>query len=226
MYNELTNVKDEKIKNLIYNVRGKQVMLDSDVAILYKYETKRLNEVVKRNKERFPENFCFKLNKEEYSFLKSQIATSNEYKENRGGKQKMPYVYTERGIIMMAGLLKSEIAIDTSIKIVEAFVTMKHIFNDNRELLSKIISIENEMKSKFQVYDKQFEEVFNALQKHEELKQRIFFEGQIYDAYNLIIEIIKTAREEIVIIDNYIDETLLSMLSKKEKNVRSDNCNQ
>ena len=113
--NDLTN---EDIKNLIYTIRGKQVMLDSDVAKLYHYETRRINETVKRNTERFPVEFCFQLTSKEYETLKSQIATSNN---TRGGKQKLPYVFTEKGILMLSGLLKNQVAIEVSIKIVEAF---------------------------------------------------------------------------------------------------------
>ena len=115
------NISNEEIKNLIYTIRGKQVMLDSDVARLYHYETRRINETVKRNIERFPIEFCFQLTSQEYEVLKSQIATSNI----RGGKQKLPYVFTEKGIIMLSGLLKNEVAIEVSIKIVEAFVEMR-----------------------------------------------------------------------------------------------------
>ena len=131
----------DSIKNLIYYVRGKQVMLDSDVALLYHYETKRINETVSRNIKRFPEDFYFKLSNEEYSFLKSQIATSNG-KNNihmRGGKQKIPYVFTEKGIIMLSGLLKSDVAVNISVKIVEAFIKMKNFICNNKSLLERVI---------------------------------------------------------------------------------------
>ena len=231
MDNELSIINNN-IQNLIYTIRGKQVMLDSDVAMLYDYETKRINEAVRRNVERFPEEFCFKITNEEYLYLKSQIATSNitdipQY--NRGGKQKLPYVFTEKGIIMLAGLLKNNIAIETSLKIVEAFVEMRKFINTNKNLFERVITIENKMDNKFLSYDNKFEQIFNALQKDENFKQKIFFEGQIYDAYSLIIDIIKKAKFKIVIIDNYIDDSILKMLAKKNKNVEviiltSDNC--
>ncbi|MDO5557511.1 MAG: ORF6N domain-containing protein, partial [Clostridia bacterium] len=129
--NEISNLE---IKNLIYTIRGKQVMLDSDVAKLYNYQTKRINETVSRNKERFPGNFCFKLMKEEYECLKSQIATSNI----QGGKQKLPYVFTEKGILMLSGLLKNEIAIEVSIKIVEAFVEMRKFLMLNGPIFERL----------------------------------------------------------------------------------------
>ena len=132
------NISNEEIKNLIYTIRGKQVMLDSDVARLYHYETRRINETVKRNIERFPIEFCFQLTSQEYEVLKSQIATSNI----RGGKQKLPYVFTEKGIIMLSGLLKNEVAIEVSIKIVEAFVEMRKFISSNGQIFERLTNIE------------------------------------------------------------------------------------
>lgn len=186
-------------------------MLDSDVARLYHYETRRINETVKRNSERFPVEFCFQLTSKEYETLKSQIATSNV----RGGKQKLPYVFTEKGIIMLSGLLKNEIAIEVSIKIVEAFVEMKKFISSNGQLFERLTSVEYKLLE----HDKKFDQVFEQLQHEENIKQKIFFEGQIYDAYSLIIDIIKKANKKILIIDNYIDESVLKMLTKKNKEV-------
>ncbi len=204
-------ISSSEIKELIYNIRGKQVMLDSDVARLYHYETRRINETVKRNSERFPVEFCFQLTSKEYETLKSQIATSNV----RGGKQKLPYVFTEKGIIMLSGLLKNEIAIEVSIKIVEAFVEMKKFISSNGQLFERLTSVEYKLLE----HDKKFDQVFEQLQHEENIKQKIFFEGQIYDAYSLIIDIIKKANKKILIIDNYIDESVLKMLTKKNKEV-------
>lgn len=187
--NELTN---EDIKNLIYTIRGKQVMLDSDVARLYHYETRRINETVKRNIERFPIEFCFQLNSNEYETLKSQIATSNI----RGGKQKLPYVFTEKGILMLSGLLKNEIAIEVSIKIVEAFVEMRKFLSANGQLFERLTNVEYRLLE----HDKKFDEVFNQLQLEENIKQRIFFDGQIYDAYSITVDIIKKANEKLLMI--------------------------
>lgn len=204
-------ISSSEIKELIYNIRGKQVMLDSDVARLYHYETRRINETVKRNSERFPVEFCFQLTSKEYETLKSQIATSNV----RGGKQKLPYVFTEKGIIMLSGLLKNEIAIEVSIKIVEAFVEMKKFISSNGQLFERLTSVEYKLLE----HDKKFDQVFEQLQHEENIKQKIFFEGEIYDAYSLIIDIIKKANKKILIIDNYIDESVLKMLTKKNKEV-------
>ena len=164
--------------------------------------------------------------------MKSQFATSNIEKKiyTRGGKQKIPYVFTEKGIIMLSGLLKNDIAVEVSIKIVEAFIKMRNFINSNRNLLERVITIENKVDKKFNDYDSKFEPIFNELQKDTKFKQKIFFKGQIWDSYELIIDIIKTAQSKIVIIDNYIDDSILKMLQKKNKNVEvviltSQNCN-
>ena len=187
--NEFIN---EDIKNLIYTIRNKQVMLDSDVAMLYHYETKKVNQAVKRNIDRFPERFCFKLTKNEFEILRSQIVTSKIEKydkaERRGGRRDLPYVFTEQGIAMLSGLLKNEIAVQVSIKIMDAFVEMRKFINTNKNLFEKVITIENKMDKKFVEQDKKFDIIFDQLQLDENIKQRIFFDGQIYDAYSIIID--------------------------------------
>lgn len=205
------DLSSEEIKSLIYTIRGKQVMIDSDVARLYHYETRRINETVKRNIERFPAEFCFQLTSKEYETLKSQIATSN----TRGGKQKLPYVFTEKGILMLSGLLKNNVAIEVSIKIVEAFVEMRKFLSSNGQLFERLTNVEYKLLE----HDKKFDQLFDQLQEEENIKQKIFFEGQIYDAYSLMIDIIKKASKKILIIDNYIDDSILKMLTKKKRNV-------
>ena len=214
----LTN---EEIRNLIYTIRGKQVMLDSDVANLYDYTTKNLNKAMKRNFDRFPEDFCFQLTEDEFQDLRFQFGTLNR-KANNGKvtRKYLPYVFTEQGIAMLSGILKSERAISVSINIMRAFVEMRRFIGMNRSLFEKVVTIENKMDKKFTEYDKRFDIVFNQLQLGENIKQKIFFEGQIYDAYSLIVEIIKRANEKILIIDNYIDDSVLKMLSKKKMGVR------
>ena len=227
LINEKVNVvkyEIENITNLIYTIRGKQVMLDSDVAMLYHYPTKRINETVRRNIERFPENFCFKLNESEAENLRSQIATSSLEKENYGGRRYLPYVFTEQGIAMLSGLLKNDIAIQVSINIMNAFVEMRKFIATNGSVFKRLTNIEYkilEQNKMLTEHEKKFEKVFDELQKNEkiEFKQSIFFDGQIYDAYSLIIDIIKRAKQKILIIDNYIDDNILKMLSKKNKNV-------
>ena len=225
----VVNNETENIKNLIYNIRGKQVMLDSDVAMLYHYPTKRINETVNRNKKRFPENFCFQLTELDIENMRSQIATASKPFENKfRNKKHLPYAFTEQGIAMLSGLLKNDIAIQVSINIMNAFVEMRKFILLNGEVFQEI----NTIKGKLLEYDKKFDVVFNELQnnKEKEFKQKIFFGGQIYDAYSLIIDIIKKAKNKILIIDNYIDDNILKMLSKKNKNVEvviltSQNCN-
>lgn len=208
----------DRIKNLIYNVRGKQVMLDSDVAMLYQCETRIVNQAVKRNIDRFPERFCFRLTMDELENLKSQnVISSLVGEKSYGGRRKPPTVFTEQGIAMLSGLLKNDIAVQVSINIMDAFVEMRKFIVNNGQLFSRLTSIEYKLLE----HDKKFDEVFNELQKKEENKfqQQIFYNGQIYDAYSLIIDIIKSAKSKIIIIDNYIDDSILKMLSKKEKNV-------
>lgn len=208
----------DNIKNLIYTIRGQQVMLDSDVAMLYHYETKNINKAMKRNKDRFPEDFCFQLTNEEVENLKFHFGTSSLKTENSyGGRRKLPYVYTEQGISMLSGILKNEIAIQVSISIMRAFVEMRKFITLNGKVFQEI----NTMKNKLLEHDEKFDIVFDELQnkKEEEFNQKIFFDGQIYDSYSLIIDIIKTAKSKILIIDNYIDDSILKMLSKKNKDV-------
>ena len=218
MENENLIIKDdisnEEIKNLIYTIRGKQVMLDSDVADMYCCETKYVNRVVKRNIERFPEEFCFQLNEEEFKVLRCQFVTLNE--NGRGQHRKyLPYVFTEQGIAMLSALLKSDIAVKVSINIMKAFIEMRKFLMDNGQIFERLTKVEYKLLE----HDKKFNEVFNQFQLEENIKQKIFFEGQIYDAYSLIIDIIKKAKKKILIIDNYIDESVLKMLAKKNNNV-------
>ena len=222
----------ENIKTLIYTIRGKQVMLDSDVAMLYHYTTKRINETVSRNKKRFPKIFCFQLNTNEYEMIKSQFMTTEQnnntdfslrsqfatlnIESNRGKHRKyLPYVFTEQGIAMLSGLLKNEIAIQVSINIMNAFVEMRKFLMQNGNIFERLTSVEYKLIE----HDKKFDNIFNKLQLEDNIKQRIFFNGQIFDAYSLIIDIIKRAKKKIVIIDNYIDDSILKMLIKKNKNV-------
>lgn len=217
------------IKKLIYTIRGKQVMLDSDVAMLYKYETKKINQTVKRNIERFPEKFCFQLTEDEVNSNWSQIVTSSNKENNKHrGKKYLPYAFTEQGIAMLSGLLRNEIAIQVSINIIDAFVEIRKFINQNGQIFERLTNVEYKLIE----HDNKINEAFNELQKHRkiEFKQKVFFKGQIYDSYELIIDIIKSANKKITIIDNYIDDTILKMLQKKNKNVEviiltSQNCN-
>ena len=225
---DIVKYEVDNIKDLIYYIRGKQVMLDSDVAMLYHYETKNINKAMKRNIERFPEDFCFQLTEKEVKNLRFQIGTLNK-KINNGEvtRKYLPYVYTEQGISMLSGVLKNNTAIKISINIMRAFIEMRKFISTNAQVFERLTSVEYKLLE----HDNKFNQVFNELQKNkkEEFKQKIFFKGQIWDSYELIIDIIKKAKEKIVIIDNYLDDTILKMLQKKNKNVEvilltSQNC--
>ena len=210
------NISNEEIKNLIYTIREKQVMLDSDVARLYHYTTKNINKAVKRNLDRFPEDFCFQLTESEFQDLRFQIGTLNK-KVNNGEvtRKYLPYAFTEQGISMLSGVLRNEIAVKVSISIIRAFVEMRRFLSVNGQLFERLTNVEYKLLE----HDKKFNQVFAQLQHEDNIKQKIFFEGQIYDAYSLIIDIIKKANRKILIIDNYIDDSVLKMLTKKNEKV-------
>ena len=198
-------IKDKKIENMIFEVRGVQVMVSSDVATLYQIETKRLNQVIKRNIDRFPSTFCFQLTDEEIDrlSLRSQFATLNKSNNLRGQHYKyLPYVLTEQGIMMLSGLLKSDIAVKINIQIIDAFVKMRRYFANNFNTNELLLNHEN----RIQLLE-------NTLDSFKEQKiKKIFFEGQIYDAYSILVDILNKARTEIIIIDNYASKELLDIL--------------
>ena len=209
----------DKIESLIKVIRGQQVMLDRDLAALYGVEVKRLNEQVKRNIKRFPKDFMFQLTKEEC--LRSQFATLNE---GRGQHLKyMPYVFTENGVAMLSSVLRSDTAIEVNIRIMRAFTSMRHFLQNNAEVFQRLSTLEYhqlEMQQHLQESDKRIEEVFRRLDEgNAKPKQGVFYNGQIYDAYNFVSDLIKSARKRIILIDNYVDETVLTLLDKREDGV-------
>ena len=197
-------LKEElNIENMIYEIRGKQVMLDSDLARLYECTngTKTINQAVKRHINKFPERYMFQLTKSEYDNLKSQFGTSslNTY----GGVRKMPYAFTEQGVAMLATILKTPVADIVSMKIIDAFVYMKRYLSfENKN--SIILNHEERILK--------LEESFDKLNEKEKINA-IFYEGQIYDAYSLLIDIFKEAGKEIIIVDNYADKSILDMIT-------------
>ena len=208
----LVIIDNREIQNMIYTFRGKQVMLDSDLAELYQVTTGRLNEQVKRNLNRFPSQFMFQLTDDEYTFLISQFAIS---KKRRGGRRTSPYVFTEQGIAMLSAVLKSDIAVDVSIKIMDTFVGMRNFLLSNKEMFARLDRVELKQLET----DKKLEEVFNYIATNTEVKQNIFFNGQIYDAFSFIVELIQKAKKEIILIDNYVDINTLNVLCKKNQGV-------
>ena len=203
------------IENMIYEIRGKQVMFNSDVARLYNVETKRINEVIKRNINRFPEEFCFQITIEELEKLssRSQIATLNKSNNYRGYNIKyLPYVLTEQGIMMLSGLLKSDIAVKVNVQIIDAFVKMRKYISNNLYQNEKIlINHENRLLM--------LEESFDKLNEKEKINH-IFYEGQIYDAYSLLIDILSKSKEEVIIIDNYAGKELLDIIKDIKQNIK------
>ena len=206
--NNTIDKDDINIENLIYEVRGKQVMLDSDLARLYHTETKRINEAVNRNKSKFPERFCFRITESEYSFLKSQIATS------KGGSRKGHTVFTEQGVSMLATILKTDVATKVSIAIMDAFVAMRKYISSNL-LEQKYI---NNMVLEHDSQIKLLQSTFNKLEGKKKVNE-IYFDGQIYDAYSKIQDIFKEAKKDLIIIDGYADNTILDIIKRLKVNV-------
>ncbi|PIN70545.1 DNA-binding protein [Candidatus Woesearchaeota archaeon CG11_big_fil_rev_8_21_14_0_20_43_8] len=218
---------DEKIKNKIHTIRDQQVMLDSDLAELYGIETKTLNRAVKRNIGRFPEHFMFKLTDLESDALWFQngILEKNEYLRyqngtsslGHGGRRNLPHVFTEQGVSMLSGILRSKTAIIVSIQIMDAFVAMRHFISKNVDLFRRLDSIER----KHIEYDGKFEEIFDAIESKELIKkQGIFYNGQVFDAHRFISDLIRCAKKSIILVDNYIDDSVLTLFSKKKKDVK------
>lgn len=212
--NELL-INDIKVEDLIYEIRGKQVMLASDVAKLYQVETFRINEVVKRNLNRFPEEFCFQLTLKEANDLssRSQFAILNKNGNKRGYNIKyLPYVFTEHGVMMLSGLLKSEIAAKVNVAIIKAFVAMRKYIASNT-LETRVSNIETKLID----YDHKFDLIFEKMDN--EKIHHLFFDGQIYDAYSLLCDILNEARDSIILIDNYLDKSVLDVLAKIDQSV-------
>jgi len=211
------------IQQKIYTIRGIQVMLDKDLAAFYGIETRTLNQAVKRNIERFPSDFMFQLSKAEFDAVKSDevlISQSVISKETRGGRQKLPFVFTEQGVAMLSGILKSETAVKMSIQIISAFVAMRKFIINNAQLFQRIDTVEKRQLKHEMKTDERFEKVFDALQKDKlDPKQGIFFDGQIFDAHKFVSDLIRKAEKSILLIDNYVDDTVLELFSKRKKNV-------
>lgn len=221
----LVIVHNKEIQSMIYTFRGRQVMLDSDLAMLYQVTTSNLNKAMKRNIARFPERFCFQLTENEYENLRFQNGISS-LTNNYGGRRYMPYVFTEQGIAMLSAVLKSDIAVEVSLKIMDSFVEMRKFLISNQELFSRLDKVElrqidfgKKIDSKNADTDKKLEEVFDYIATTKEVKQKIFFNGQIYDAFSLMVEIVEKAEKELILIDNYVDVNTLNILSKKKDGV-------
>ena len=214
------------IQKRIYTIRGVQVMLDSDLAKFYGTETKLLNRAVKRNRERFPEEFMFQLTEYEYEGIRSQLLIlkdsenlrfQNGTSSGHGGRRYYPYVFTEQGVAMLSGVLRSETAVKMSIQIIKAFVAMRRLIASNAQIFQRLDTLEIKQ---FET-DQKIDHVLNAMENKEiQPKQGIFFDDQIFDAYKFVADLIRTAQRSITIIDNYIDDTVLTHLTKRNNGVK------
>ena len=216
MQDGIINVSN--LKSLIYVIRDFPVMIDSDLAILYQVETGALNRAVKRNIKRFPEEFCFQLTNDENQNLKSQNVTSSST-DTHGGRRTNAYAFTEQGIAMLSAILRSDIAINVSINIMKAFVEMRHFISNNALLFEKISDVELKQLEYQKKTDHKLDIIFNHISTNEENHQKIFFDGQIYDAFSFIIELIEKASNDIKLIDNYVDIDTLNILRRKSPGV-------
>ena len=215
-----SEITTKEIESRILTIRNQQVMIDRDIAELYGVETRRLNEQVKRNSERFPEEFCFQLTKEETESIssKSQIATLNVSGNLRGSNiKKMPFAFTEQGVAMLSTVLKSDTAVSMSIQIMKAFVAMRKFMLINAQVFQRLDNIEKHQIST----DSKINELFDKMDKYKiDDTQGIFFQGQIFDAYAKFESFIAQAQKEIILIDNYVDLSILERFSKKKPNVK------
>ena len=223
-----------KIEEMIFTIRGVQVMLDSDLAMLYGVETRALNQAVKRNISRFPEDFMFQLTMEEANASRSQFVTLNinptssksqnvTLNTTRGQNIKYrPYVFTENGVAMLSSVLRSQTAIEVNIRIMRAFTSMRHFLASNAQVFQRLEVIEHhqlELAAHQADTDHRIEEVFQLLESGQQPAQGIFFDGQIFDAYTFVSDLIRSAKKSIVLFDNYVDDTVLAMLDKRGEKV-------
>ena len=233
--NEIIQI--DSVKNRILTIRGVQVMRDSDLAEMYGVETKNLNRAVSRNEERFPAKFRFQLTQIEFDeyekSLRFQFGTSKKddslrlqietSKEKRGGRRYLPFVFTEQGVSMLSAVLRSETAVKVSIQIIDAFVEMRKFISQNANLFQRISNIEQKQIAddiKQIETDNKIDAILDALEdKSIKPKQGIFYDGQVFDAYIFIADLIKSAKKSILLIDNYVDETVLQLFTKRKKNV-------
>ncbi|MEY4003813.1 MAG: hypothetical protein RIT07_1855 [Bacteroidota bacterium] len=202
----------QNIESRIFNLRGQQVMLDSDLAEMYQTETKYINRAVHRNPSRFPSAFAFQLTDEEWKSIRFQIGTS---RATHGGRRKVPTVFTEQGVSMLSAVLNTAVAIDVSIQIIQAFVAMRRTLGNLHGLLQRLEGLEIKQLQT----DSKLELILSALETNTSPKQGVFFEGQLFDAHVFASNLIKKANKSLILIDNYVDETSLLLLSKRKKGV-------
>ncbi|KAE9533390.1 DNA-binding protein [Ursidibacter arcticus] len=203
------------IETRIFTIRDVQVMLDVHLAELYQVETKVFNQAVKRNLERFPEAFRFQLTKSEWEILRSQFVTSNEDLEKGKYRRYMPYAFTEQGIAMLSAVLRSDVAVQVSIKIMQTFVQMRHTLLNNIAVVKRLENVERKQLE----MSGQLEQVFSALEANKPQTQGIFFDGETFNAYTFVSDLVRKAKSSIILIDNYIDDTVLTLFNKRRTSV-------
>ncbi|MDM1137839.1 ORF6N domain-containing protein [Empedobacter sp. R132-2] len=210
MSKDLT-LSQQHIENRIFTIRGKQVMFDRDLAEMYQVEVKRLNEQVKRNIDRFPETFRFQLNTQE----KDELVANCDRFESLKHSAVNPYAFTEQGVAMLSAVLRSDIAVKVSIQIMNAFVELRKLVGQETLQHIRLSSIENKLIE----HDQKFNKLFSALENNELPQRGVYFDGQVYDAYQFVSDVIKNAKSSIILIDNYIDDSVLTLFAKRKKNV-------
>ncbi|MFA6408717.1 MAG: ORF6N domain-containing protein [Gammaproteobacteria bacterium] len=234
--NQIVPIKD--IQSMIFTIRGVQVMIDNDLAFVYEVETKALNQAVKRNIDRFPPAFRFQLTDQEKEELVTNCDQFKNFKRSTsiGAKRKEPvaicdrfkylkhssvnpYVFTEQGVSMLSAVLRSDTAVKVSIKIINAFVEMRRFIQRNSGVFVRLDSLERRQIAFESETEKNFEKVFDAFEAGEPIKQGIFYNGQIYDAYIFAADLIRNAKKSLILIDNYVDDSVLTLLSKRKKDV-------
>ena len=207
--NEIITINEENIKNKIFTIRGFQVMLDRDLAELYEVETKVFNQAVKRNENRFPDDFRFQLSETEKIELVTNCDRFNSLKHSSVN----PYAFTEQGVSMLSAVLKSDIAVDISVRIIRSFASMRKFISNNALVFQRLESLEH----KQSLSDAKFNQLFDAIEKNSiKPKQGVFYDGQVFDAYNFVSDLIRDAKKNIVLIDNYIDDSVLTLFSKNQ----------
>ena len=220
--NDITNRGPQSIERVIYTFRGVQVMLDRDLAKMYNVETKVLNQAVKRNSGRFPERFMFQLSKEEFDNWKSQIVTStmmsqSEIESFKMAVRRAPYAFTEQGVAQLSAVLKSDTAIEVSIRIMDAFVAMRRFISTNAEMFQRIERLESHQMStdeKVEHIMKRMDELAPAI-----TPEQIFATGCVWDAWDYVSQLVRSAKQRIVLIDNFVDERVLTLLTKRAAGV-------
>ena len=211
---QVLNVSGFSIKDKIHSIRGMRVMLDWDLAELYNVETKQINRAVKRNPDRFPGHFMFQISENEFNSLRYHFGT---IKKKRGKHRKyLPHVFTEQGVAMLSGVLRSKTAVQVSIKIVDSFIAMRKFIHSNAQVLQRLSSLERKQLQ----FDSNFEKLFEAIGDRDFVQnQGIFFDGQVFDTYKFVSDLIRSSKKSIILVDNYIDDTVLTLFSKRRKNV-------